>query len=240
MLRSDVSVKGEINPRAYAVFGPKLVATRGYFQDRALESRCLTEEMGHGGLRRDVPISLPPVHKEEASKLRNQLLMFRFRNRDRCGALESAVDRSIEPRLNQIFVPLLSIIRDADARAELQELARQYNREMIAERGMEVDAQVLEVIRDILAVSPTGQVKIQDLTSWFLDRFGEDYDRKITTRWIGSVVRKKLRLRTRKSHGVFVIPLEERPKVEGLYERYGIEPREAEHSDKEQDLDPAA
>jgi len=31
----------EFSPRAYTVFGPKLVATRGYFQDRALESRCL-------------------------------------------------------------------------------------------------------------------------------------------------------------------------------------------------------
>lgn len=240
VLRSDVSSKGEINPRAYAVFGPKLVGTRGYFQDRALESRCLTEEMGQGGLRRDVPISLPPAHGEEARELRNQLLLFRFRNLQKCGTQEPVVDHSIEPRLNQIFAPLLSIIQDADARTELQKLARQYNREMIAERGMEVEAQVLEVIRDILAVSPNGQVKIQDLTSWFLDRFGEDYDRKITTRWIGSVVRKKLRLKTRKSHGVFVIPLEERPKVERLYERYGIEPSEPEHSDKEQGLDPAA
>lgn len=238
VLRSDVSSKGEINPRAYAVFGPKLVATRGYFQDGALESRCLTEEMGQGGLRTDVPISLPPAHKEEASRLRNQLLLFRFRNLEKCGALESVVDRSIEPRLNQIFVPLLSIIQDTEARAELQELARQYNREMIAERGMEVGAQVLEVIRDILAGSPNGQVKIQDLTSWFLDRFGEDYDRKITTRWIGSVVRKKLRLQTRKSHGVFVIPVEERPKVERLYERYGIEPREAGDSNAEKAFDP--
>jgi hypothetical protein len=36
----------EINPRAYDVYGPKLVATRVFFEDRALESRFLTEEMG--------------------------------------------------------------------------------------------------------------------------------------------------------------------------------------------------
>src|SRR6266851_6547299 len=40
VLRSEPSLNGkEYNPRAYAVFGPKLVATRGYFEDRALESR---------------------------------------------------------------------------------------------------------------------------------------------------------------------------------------------------------
>src|SRR5436190_2148860 len=58
VLRSEVSgKKGEFNPRAYAVFGPKLVATRGFFQDRALESRCITEEMNHYHLRTDVPIN---------------------------------------------------------------------------------------------------------------------------------------------------------------------------------------
>ena len=47
VLRSEVSGKGrEFNPRAYHVFGPKLVATRGFFDDKALESRFLTEEMG--------------------------------------------------------------------------------------------------------------------------------------------------------------------------------------------------
>jgi hypothetical protein len=43
VLRSEVSGKGEFNPRAYAVIGPKLVATRGFFEDRALE-----EPLYHG------------------------------------------------------------------------------------------------------------------------------------------------------------------------------------------------
>ena len=44
VLRSE-SVNGrEFSPRAYAVFGPKLVSTRGFFQDRALESRCITRK----------------------------------------------------------------------------------------------------------------------------------------------------------------------------------------------------
>src|SRR6266498_296561 len=59
VLRSEASKTGEFNPRAYTVFGPKIVATRGFFEDKALESRCLTEAMGQTGLREDVPINLP-------------------------------------------------------------------------------------------------------------------------------------------------------------------------------------
>src|SRR5256714_14465373 len=64
VLRSEVTPQREFNPTAYAVFGPKLVATRGFFQDRALESRCITEEMGQQHLRDDVPISLLPAYKQ--------------------------------------------------------------------------------------------------------------------------------------------------------------------------------
>ncbi len=46
VLRSESVGRREFDPRAYAVFGPKMVATRGFFEDRALESRCLTEEWG--------------------------------------------------------------------------------------------------------------------------------------------------------------------------------------------------
>src|SRR3990172_9267044 len=72
-LRREVSPTREFNPRAYAVFGPKLVATRRPFEDRALESRCITEEMGQSKLREDVPINMPATHKEEALRLRNKL-----------------------------------------------------------------------------------------------------------------------------------------------------------------------
>src|SRR5438034_1579451 len=229
VLRSEVSgKKGEFNPRAYAVFGPKLVATRGFFQDRALESRCITEEMNHYRLRDDVPINLPPEHKDEALRLRNKLLLFRFRNLHRRRVSEDLVDRAIEPRLNQIFVPLLSIIEDPKARADLRELARRYNREIVADRGMDTEAQILEVIRDMLASPFETRLSVKDITSWFVDRHGMDYERKVTTKWIGGVIRKKLQLKTQKIHGEFIIPESERSKLQGLYERYGISPQQAD------------
>ena len=79
VLRSEVTPSKEFNPRAFNIFGPKLVATRHPFEDEALESRCLTEVLGGRPLRRDIPISLPRCFEEEAEALRNKLLMYRFR-----------------------------------------------------------------------------------------------------------------------------------------------------------------
>src|SRR5437867_2644842 len=237
VLRSEVSgKKGEFNPRAYAVFGPKLVATRGFFQDRALESRCITEEMNHYRLRNDVPINLPAEHKEEALRLRNKLLLFRFRNLHRRRASEDLVDRAIEPRLNQIFVPLLSIIEDPEARADLRELARRYNREIIADRGMDTEAQILEVIRDMLASPFETRLSVKDITSWFIDRHGMDYERKVTGKWVGNILRRKLQLKTERRGGEYVIPESERSKLLGLYERYGLNPQQADGPDTAEEL----
>src|SRR3989442_1461069 len=87
--------------------------------------------------------------REEALALRNKLLLFRFRNLQGARIADNVVDRSIEPRLSQVFTPLLSIIDDPGTREELRELARRYYREMVAERGTETEAHVLEIIRDM-------------------------------------------------------------------------------------------
>lgn len=231
VLRTEVVNKHEFDPRAYSVFGPKIIATRGFFADRALESRCLTEELGLATLRDDIPISLPATWKDEALHLRNQLLLFRFRRYEVRQPAHDLVDWTIEPRLNQIFVPLLSLVEDEGARAELKALARRMHRQTIADRGTEMEAQILEIIRD-LQDSPGGShLSVKEITQWFVDRFGDEYDRKVTTKWVGHVIRRKLFLKTQKSHGVFVIPPSERPKLGRLYEKYGIAPRKDEEAD---------
>ena len=137
-----------------------------------------------------MPINMSSSYKEEALHIRNKLLLFRFRNLNKRMPEESLVDRTIEPRLNQIFVPLLSIIEDPEAIDDLRELARRYNREMIADRGTEMEAQILEVIRDILDSPYPVRLTVKDIASWFADRHGSDYEKKVTSKWIGSVIRK--------------------------------------------------
>ena len=222
VLRSEANGKGEFNPRAYTVFGPKLVATRGFFDDRALESRCLTEDMGQQRLRDDIPINLPESVAQDALTLRNKLLLFRFRTLPKCRPNEHFVDRTIEPRLNQIFVPLLSIIDDARVREELKELARRYQHDLVTERGMSTEAQVLDVINELLLLTDEPRLSIKQITERFIERYGEEYERKVSNKWIGGILRKRLGLKPQRVHGTFVIPLEDMPQLTRLREKFGL------------------
>lgn len=234
VLRTEVSANREFNPRAFSVFSPKIVATRGYYDDRALESRFITEETGGHRLRSDIPIALPQAYHEEAQALRNKLLLYRFRNFGRTRDVEALVDTALEPRLNQIFAPLMSVVADWRIREDLHQAAMEHNRDILADRGMDVEAQVLECIRRLIARKSEGGISIKGITKLFIERFGSDYDDRVTNRWIGTIVRRGLNLRTRKSHGLFVVPREELPKLERLYERYGLADNTA--SPKQSDL----
>ncbi len=221
VLRSEAGSRREFDPRAYAVFGPKLVATRGFFEDKALESRCLTEEMGGRPLREDIPLNLPGALREEARQLRNKLLLFRCRNVTRSRDLTVAADRSLEPRLAQILSPLMATIEDEEARGRLRDLARGFERQLVADRGMETEAQLLEVIRDLRAAET--QLSVKEITALFADRHENDYDRKVSPKWVGYLLRRKLGLHPEKRHGgIFVIPDSDKPMLTRLFERYGV------------------
>jgi hypothetical protein len=79
-----------------------------------------------------------------------------------------------------------------------------------------MEAQILEVIREVLSKAADGQASINEITRCFAYRFGDEYDRKITAKWIGSVVRRSLQLKTQKSHGIFVIAPSQRAKLARL------------------------
>ncbi|PIR04609.1 MAG: hypothetical protein COV57_03425 [Candidatus Liptonbacteria bacterium CG11_big_fil_rev_8_21_14_0_20_35_14] len=222
VLRSETNYTREFNPRAFVVFGPKLVATCGPFQDPALESRFLTHNTGQNKLRRDIPINLSKEHQEEAQRLRNKLLLFRIRNFHKVYIHTDMIDWEIEPRLNQIFIPLLSVIQDETMRDEIRLLARQFNKELVMNRGTAVEGQVLDIIKDILQ-NPNTKLTVKDITDWFTDRYGDEYQRKITTKWIGFVIRSKLNLKTAKSNGNYIIPPSEEPKLRILLEKYGLD-----------------
>ncbi len=231
VLRSE-SVNGrEYSPRAYAVFGPKLVSTRGFFQDRALESRCITEETGSQRQRDDIPLNLTAEYQHAALAIRNKLLMFRFRNFGKRSVDPSLVDRTIEPRLSQIFVPLMSVIEDAEARQALRQVAREYHKELVADRGMDLEAQVLEVIQDLRESPYANGISIKEITERVSERYGDDFERKVTPHWIGHVVRRRLGLKTEKRHGNYMIAVTEGPKVTRLLEKYGITPEDRRADD---------
>ncbi len=77
VVRMDKMPDGSLEPRAYDVFGPKILNGRARFSDDATESRCLTL-VTRETERTDIPTQLPQDFQAEAQLLRNKLLRFRY------------------------------------------------------------------------------------------------------------------------------------------------------------------
>lgn len=220
VLRSEATPTKEYNPRAFHVFGPKIIASRSNFSDRALESRCITEDMGRQPPRPEIPLNLPAEFAEEATTLRNKLLMFRFRNRGKSRDLKTIANEFLEPRIAQIFSPLLATIESEAVRQSVLALARRYSGVIASERSTSIEAQLLQAIHDIWSSGLALSVK--DITEKFVSRYGDDYRRPPSPRWIGALLRSRLSLVPAKSHGTFVIPATDEAKLKQFFERYSI------------------
>lgn len=221
VLRSEQTPTNEFNPRAFHVFGPKLVATRNLFDDRALESRCLSEDMGVRPLRADIPINLPERFEEEARALRNMLLLYRLRTRGSRRQLAAlSAPAGLEPRLSQILLPLLAIAPRKETRERLLSLARRSGQVLSAERAMAIEAEVLAVLYELR--QEKAPLAVIEITRRFAQRRAVEYEHAVTPRWIGSILRRKLMLNAQKRGGTFVIPASEYPKLARLFEKYSV------------------
>lgn len=220
VLRSEATPGKEFNPKAFDVFGPKIIATRRSFDDRALESRCITEEMTGMPPRPDIPLSLPDAFHSEGEVLRNQLLAYRARWRSRLGPTDHPRDPLLEARVAQIFAPLLSVAVDAAARNRLYVLAQNASGTLLADRGTSTEAQLLDIMAELRRDS--APLAIKDIAERFSARFGADTHRSVTPRWVGFQLRSRLSLHAVKSHGTFVIPSSEDSKLVALFSRYGV------------------
>jgi hypothetical protein len=119
-------------------------------------------------------------------------------------------------------VPLLSVIEDVGAREALRQVAREYHRELVADRGMDIEAQVLEIIQELQLLNDGDGIAIKEIGSRFIEQHGEDFERKVTPHWVGHIVRKKLGLKTERTKAGYVLAPTEAAKLGRLYEKYGI------------------
>ena len=238
VLRSEGS-NGKFDTKSFNVFGPKILATREKFQDQALESRCLTEQM-EKMTRTDILHNLPDSFGVESLTIRNKLLMWRFRNYGKKHINPDLVDRTIEPRLNQILLPLISIVEDEELKANIKTFMREYNLSLSTDRGFTLEAEILEIIiRLISTTEPTmGEIATELNVKYNYD---SKNNRKFSARKVGEIVRKNLKLSPkRKPHdGSWVITKDDFPKISRLKERYGfkkeLEDKTEEELQKEAD-----
>lgn len=223
VLRTMTNRNRELNPQAFRVFGPKIVAMRHRFSDLALESRFITCETSGRTLRSDVPIHLPDAFHSEALSLRNKLLAWRFRSRFSVAPDPSRQAQEIAPRYRQSSWALLSLVDDPDLRDQIaRELAGEEVRVM-NERADSFEAAMLGAVLEAFAASPTAQAPIKDIADCFNVASADDLGRPMSNKWVAGVVRRQLGLKTLRQGGVYIVPPSEVPKVRALALRYGLQ-----------------
>lgn len=152
VLRSEkdpTSKYDEYWPAAKSVYGPKILATRRPFTDRATESRCLTKRTTTARPRPGIPLVLGRAFWQEAQEIRNQLLMYRLRIHKPVELSMDLADTSVEPRLNQVTMALKAMVDDASMRGEIDNFIRAYNEQLISDRQMTLPAVVVQALVDI-------------------------------------------------------------------------------------------
>lgn len=219
VLRSEGNNKKSFDVKAYNVFGPKVIATRELYKDTALESRMITEDMNLNAPRKDVPFNTPDCFWDEALGIRNQLLMFRFRNKGKSKIKPELEDRSIEPRLNQIAVPLMSIINDPAIIEEIKSQIKEYNEKIKTDRTLNYNYQIIDAICELLDRGYR-QPTIKQVAEVFNKDLG--FSEVVTAKRMGYFIRKMVDLKTEKTRDGYVVSESNHTKIDILRKRYGI------------------
>jgi len=208
--------------KAFEVFGPKVIATREKFNDKALESRFLIEEMGGGTLRKDIPRNLRDEFYEEACELRNKLLMWRFRNYHKELILDETIIEGIHPRLYQIVVPLLSIIESIEIKNSLIGFIQKYNTELVADRGLSRESDIVFAILKFEYDTNKKEITVGEIAS-YINQDVLEFEDRVNAKKVGWYLREKMQLKAYKKRNGYVLDLEKnREKLNNCKEKYGI------------------
>jgi hypothetical protein len=221
VLRSVPNDKKLYDPRAFAVYGPKLIAMREFWHDQALESRCLTETMGVIAPRPGVPITLPKAFAEEASALRAQLLAYRLQTLPLLLASQVTHDAGLSPRMNQLLTGLLACGTNETDRSAIVAFAADQEREAQSSLAFRPESYVLNAL-SALHYKSAGSIALADVRRYLTRHHSAEFDRPITARYVGQLVRAKLNLATKKSHGTFKVLVSE-ARLTDLMCRFGVD-----------------
>jgi len=224
VLRTMTNRHRELNPQAFKVYGPKIVAMRDGFHDEALESRFLTERTGGRPLRSDIAVSIPDVMHAEARALRNRLLAWRFAARHGVAIDPARTVEGLSPRGNQMALPLLSLIDDANLRDRIGRDLVALEARVVTKRAAAPEATMVRVLAKLFGSARVTHLPLSAVTSAYNEEAGGRGDAPLSVKGAGWLVRGKLGLETAKTRGVYVIPQSERGKVSELADRYGIDP----------------
>jgi len=141
-------------------FGPKVIASRKRFQDNALESRCITEELKQTK-RKDIPVELPPEFFLEQQNLTDKLLMFRLRNWNipNGGNIKYIQFPDCTKRMQQMMAPFaITYYNFKDVIKELYSFVEAYHSERVIQNSGTLQGGIVNAIWHLHAVLKTEQI----------------------------------------------------------------------------------
>lgn len=150
IMRCDKENKNVVN--FFEPFGPKILATRKTFQDKAVESRCITHVMT-GTQRKDIKWNLDKNFYKKAQSLRNKLLMWRFKNYFK---IDPTLDvdlglGDLEPRVQQIVSSFVSLFgKNKEQMDRFKTFIAKYQEDLIDERKNSFEGLVVESIMELI------------------------------------------------------------------------------------------
>ena len=149
IMRCDQQDASKIN--MFDPYCPKILATRKTFQDKATESRCITQTM-KGTNREDIPLNLNKEFFDTTQKLRNKLLMWRFKNyHDIDPDKVVDLDLDLEPRVKQIVSSFVSLFGDDEKQLDIFKVfIKKHQEDLIDERKSSWAGSIVGAIHSLL------------------------------------------------------------------------------------------
>lgn len=202
---------------AFDAYGTKILANRGAWNDKSLESRCITIEM-RGRTRQDIPINIDlDAFYKESLEIRNKLTLWRFRNFGKKRINEAFRLPNVEDRINQIMLPLASIIEDEMIMAEYAGLIMGMQKRIVSDRTLSFEYNIALAIVSLFKNRPLSIKEITAQANLELD--SQD---KIRNSLVGKIMKNKFGFEAQHTNKGNAINITEED-VKYLQTRYAIE-----------------
>lgn len=185
VLRTEGENKREV--MAYMIKCPKIFTSENPINNAGLQSRTIMIQMEKNKKR--IPLYRLGSFLSDAQKLRNKLLLWRFRNLNNINLNEIEFGykelENFDRRVQQVITPIY-YLSDESTRLEIVKFAKVQEEETQKERLESLDGQVFQIIVDNYPTQST----LKQITE-VINR-ERNKSRLITERKIGSIVRKIL------------------------------------------------
>jgi len=128
----------------------------------------------------------------------------------------------IHPRLNQIVMPLLSIIKDEAIREHLKIFIVKYNTDLVADRGLSWESDIVFAILKLEHETGASEITVKQITEE-VNREIDIADDTLQARKVGWYLRARLQLKPYKTRRGFVLSFKtNRKRLDMWKERFGI------------------